>query len=135
MPSRAKHTKPSSKPSSKPSRAPNKRPHLPPRNPKKELNFGPVEVIADATTPKPTSIPSSSSSSPSSGPSSSAQFRAIGGKLRRSPTPVLTNLSDLTKAHLTQLERVWKETNLPAFEADKRAIAATRAAADDPFDF
>eukprot|EP00177_Eucheuma_denticulatum_P000837 GFKZ01001509.1.p1 GENE.GFKZ01001509.1~~GFKZ01001509.1.p1 ORF type:complete len:138 (+),score=30.22 GFKZ01001509.1:24-416(+) len=130
MPSRSKHPHPSS---SKPTRPPTKRPHLPPRNPKKELNFGPVEIIADAATPKSSSKSTSSSSSP--GPSSSAHYRAIGGKLRRSPTPVLTSLADLTRAHLSQLERVWKETNLPAFEADKRAIAATRAAADDPFDF
>lgn len=48
-------------------------------------------------------------------------------KLRRSPTPLLglSDLREATEAHLTQLNAVWKEGDLPNFDADSRRIAAS----------
>ena len=93
-----------------------------PRRSKKDVVFGSVEVIPDFPGPK------SGRGKPSS------SLRVAGYKLKRSPTPVLTSLTDLTNAHLSQLSGVWNEKNLPNFEADKRSIAATRQEMD-PFDF
>ena len=83
----------------------------------KDVMFGSVEVIPDT----PSALNGLSN-------------RRSGSKLKRSPTPVLTSLTDLTKAHLTQLSSVWNEKNLPTFESDKSSIAATREG-KDPFDF
>lgn len=123
----------SSKAQKRPSR-PRPRPTVS-RPQKKELAFGPVEVICDSTTPKSSS---SRPNPPSVAPTSAS--RKFGGRLRRSPTPVLTSLNELTDAHLTQLSTVWqwRDDELPTFETDKRSIAATRAGKDnkpDPFDF
>lgn len=91
----------------------------------KQLHFSTVEEIPDLPctfkTPKatPRAIPARHSSS----------------KLKRSPTPVLTSLTELTNAHFHQLSSVWHETTLPSFESDKRAIAESRRGEKDPFDF
>ncbi|CAN8067969.1 unnamed protein product [Agarophyton chilense] len=97
------------------------------RRHKKEIAFGAVEVIPDAAACiAPAASPSASSSSLSS---------ECGYKLRRSPTPVLTSLTDLTHAHLFQLASVWQEASVPSFEQDRRDIAASRPRKPDPFDF
>lgn len=56
-------------------------------------------------------------------------------ELRRSPTPLLglDNLAQLTTEHLAQLNAVWKEKDLPAFDVDSRRIAETFQGRD-PFD-
>lgn len=56
-------------------------------------------------------------------------------KIKRSPTPVLTSITELTNAHFHQLAGVWRERKLPSFDADKRSIAASRKEQKDPFDF
>lgn len=59
-----------------------------------------------------------------------------GGKLKRSPTPVLTSLTELTNAHLDQLQKVWKEKWVPGFEEDRKEIMESRKERKrDPFDF
>lgn len=86
----------------------------------KQLMFSHVEVIPD--NPSKSTVPNTGA------------VRHSSSKLKRSPTPVLTSLTELTNAHFHQLSTVWNESKLPSFESDKRAIAATRRG-DDPFDF
>ncbi|PXF40231.1 hypothetical protein BWQ96_10069 [Gracilariopsis chorda] len=94
----------------------------------KSLEFGRVEVIPDVAC-------NSAHSSPSCVQPVAPPSSLVGYKLRRSPTPVLTSLSDLAHAHLSQLSTVWQETCVPSLEQDKRDIAASRDDKDDPFDF
>lgn len=96
------------------------------KRPKKErrLVFTHEEIIPDSpyyskAIPNLTSVRSISSSS----------------QIRRSPTPVLTSLTELANAHVHQLSSIWKEQSVPSIETDKRSIAATRRGEKDPFDF
>lgn len=65
----------------------------------------------------------------------SVRSTSSGSQIRRSPTPVLTSLTELANAHVHQLSSIWKEKSVPSLETDKRAIAATRREEKDPFDF
>lgn len=94
----------------------------------KRLSFSHVEVIPEV-------IPESSKTFRGS----IGAIRHSSSKLKRSPTPVLTSLTEMTTAHFHQLSAIWNETSLPSFESDKRDIAATRRSfgrkEKDPFDF
>jgi len=107
------------------------RPTKQPRQPRshKNLVFGGVELIPELGAAMP-----SGSKTPSSSSRDGSQATTPRTKLRRSPTPVLTSLTDLTNAHIAQLSSVWNEKKLPNFEADRQAIAASRND-KDPFDF
>lgn len=112
-------------PSSLPTRPPAKHP----RTLQKNLVFGPVELIPElgAATPPGAKTPSTSSRE-------NSQPTTPRTRLRRSPTPVLTSLTDLTNAHIAQLASVWNEKKLPSFEEDRQEIADSRND-KDPFDF
>lgn len=92
-------------------------------NNERRLVFTHEEIIPD--------IPYHSRSPPSLKSVRSTSSRS---QIRRSPTPVLTSLTELANAHAHQLSCIWKEQSVPSIETDKRSIAATRGA-KDPFDF
>jgi hypothetical protein len=82
--------------------------------PEKALSFGAVETIGRADEAADVRI-------------QQANVSAIGGPLRRSPTPLVHSLAELAQEHQDQLRLVWNETGaaVPDITRDSIDIASS----------